>query len=57
MLTIDRCPVDEVDCIFEDGIHFYVFYFLYFLKERYMDMLEEQLRSERDTDLEVGGVS
>ena len=39
-------PVDEVDCMFEEGMNFSVFYCFCFVNEISTDMLEEQLKEE-----------
>ena len=53
LLTIVGYPFDEGDCMFEGGMYLSVFNCFGSVKERSVDMLEEQLREERDPDLEV----
>ena len=51
-MTIEGGFIDEEGLIFEEGVYFSVFYYLHFVKEITMGMLEEQSREERDPDLE-----
>ena len=46
-MNIYGYPVVEEDGINEEGMYLSIFYYLYFIKERTMDMLEEQPREER----------
>ena len=50
-MTIDGYLVAEEASMFERGMYFYVFYFLYYVKEISTDMLEGQVFEERDPDL------
>ena len=50
MLTIDRDTVDEVDHIFEEVMCLSVLLLLYFDNYIWTDMLEQNLREERDPD-------
>ena len=55
LLIINGYPVFEEGAIYGNGMYLSLFYCLCFVKERNMDMLEEQLRAERYTDLEING--
>ena len=43
LLTIDGDNVVEETCVFERGVYFYVFYFLFCVKEISIYMLEEHV--------------
>ena len=52
MLILHGDPGVDGDGITREGMHLYLFYCLFFLEERSMDFLEEQLETERNPDLE-----
>ena len=53
MFIIDGNPVFEEGGMDGYGIYLYVFCYLYFIKERTMDKLEEQLNMDRDPNIEI----
>ena len=52
-MTIDDNPVDEGECMFEQGMYLYVFHYLCFVNDISTVMSEYQAREEVDSSLEL----
>ena len=53
MLTIDDNNVGEIECMFEQGIYFYVLYCLCYFNDILTEMLEDQQREEEYPGLDL----
>ena len=52
-MTIDGNHVGEIECMFEQGMYFYVLYCLCYFNEILTEMLEDQQREEEYPGLEL----